>query len=486
MAYIGKTNWQNNEIVEASDMNRIEQGVADNDTGLTSHKDNTSNPHQTTKAQVGLGNVPNVSTNDQTPTFTEAAILENIVSGDKLSILFGKLMKWFSRFGTAAWEAASSFAAAVHTHVKADITDFPATMTPSAHKSTHATGGDDALSPVDIGALALSGGTLTGALTLAGDPTSALHAATKQYVDATANAAVSDARSESLLRDLKIMLNLALGMPDTGVDAWADLLSDWNQVNVTVSDGNRTISTGGLQRVLTVAVSSSNEYMQNWGNNNGLYNKVAQTFTITSSGLDSVKVYLAKYGSPTDTVTMKITAVSGDIPTTTLYNATAAVNVTSSSGAEYTFNFDNVALEKNTTYAFVLERTGAQDSSNYYKCGMKDFNPYANGKMVRWGSSDGWNALDANDMYFYAYKNDVNIVWNAKTATEALSYAAICADKTLGTGSIRYYLSDDGSTWTEITALDTLQAVNFEGTSVYLRVVITGDAALNGIAWGGY
>jgi hypothetical protein len=35
MAYIGKTNWQNNEIVEASDLNRIEQGVADNDTGLT-------------------------------------------------------------------------------------------------------------------------------------------------------------------------------------------------------------------------------------------------------------------------------------------------------------------------------------------------------------------------------------------------------------------------------------------------------------------
>ena len=27
MAYIGKTNWQNNEIVEASDMNRIEQGI---------------------------------------------------------------------------------------------------------------------------------------------------------------------------------------------------------------------------------------------------------------------------------------------------------------------------------------------------------------------------------------------------------------------------------------------------------------------------
>ena len=39
MAYIGKTNWQNNEIVEASDMNRIEQGITDNDTALQNKVD---------------------------------------------------------------------------------------------------------------------------------------------------------------------------------------------------------------------------------------------------------------------------------------------------------------------------------------------------------------------------------------------------------------------------------------------------------------
>lgn len=37
------------------------------------------------------------------------------------------------------------------------------------------------------GYLALAGGTMSGALTLAGDPTNPLHAATKQYVDAVAN-----------------------------------------------------------------------------------------------------------------------------------------------------------------------------------------------------------------------------------------------------------------------------------------------------------
>lgn len=38
MAYSGKTNWTNNEIVEAVDMNRIEQGITTNDVGLTAYK----------------------------------------------------------------------------------------------------------------------------------------------------------------------------------------------------------------------------------------------------------------------------------------------------------------------------------------------------------------------------------------------------------------------------------------------------------------
>ena len=75
MAYTGKTNWQNNEIVEAADMNRIEQGVTDNDTGLTVHKNNTSNPHQTTKSQVELGNVDNTSdVNKPVSTAQQAAL----------------------------------------------------------------------------------------------------------------------------------------------------------------------------------------------------------------------------------------------------------------------------------------------------------------------------------------------------------------------------------------------------------------------------
>ena len=55
------------------------------------------------KTKVGLDNVPNVATNDQTPTFTEASTRANIVSGEKLSTLFGKIKKFFADLKTVAF-----------------------------------------------------------------------------------------------------------------------------------------------------------------------------------------------------------------------------------------------------------------------------------------------------------------------------------------------------------------------------------------------
>lgn len=60
---------------------------------LDSHANNILNPHNVTKKQVGLENVPNVKTNDQTPTFTEAAERANIESGEKITTIFGKIKK---------------------------------------------------------------------------------------------------------------------------------------------------------------------------------------------------------------------------------------------------------------------------------------------------------------------------------------------------------------------------------------------------------
>lgn len=51
------------------------------------------NPHKVTAKQVGLDKVPNVATNDQTPTWTMAGTLTALASGEKLSVALGKLAK---------------------------------------------------------------------------------------------------------------------------------------------------------------------------------------------------------------------------------------------------------------------------------------------------------------------------------------------------------------------------------------------------------
>lgn len=46
-----------------------------------------------TKETIGLGNVPNVATNDQTPTFSVAQTLATIISGEKFTVMLGKIAK---------------------------------------------------------------------------------------------------------------------------------------------------------------------------------------------------------------------------------------------------------------------------------------------------------------------------------------------------------------------------------------------------------
>lgn len=60
---------------------------------LGQHTNNKENPHGVTKGQVGLGNVPNVATNDQTPTYTVPSADAELSSGEKLSVAFGKIAK---------------------------------------------------------------------------------------------------------------------------------------------------------------------------------------------------------------------------------------------------------------------------------------------------------------------------------------------------------------------------------------------------------
>lgn len=94
------------------------------------HVKDGSNPHKVTAEQVGLGNVDNEAASDLTPDFTEASVRENIASGEKMSVLMGKIKKFFSDISahfsatnphgiTPAMIGASSSS---HTHAASDIT----------------------------------------------------------------------------------------------------------------------------------------------------------------------------------------------------------------------------------------------------------------------------------------------------------------------------------------------------------------------------
>ena len=81
---------------------------------LTEHTTNTSNPHKVSKFQVGLGNVPNVTPENQQPVFSNTygtitvtssvdtagftlkkTSFANIKSGEKMSVILGKIRTAF-------------------------------------------------------------------------------------------------------------------------------------------------------------------------------------------------------------------------------------------------------------------------------------------------------------------------------------------------------------------------------------------------------
>lgn len=90
--------FNNNMDVLDAKMKEIED-KADPET-LQGHIGNKENPHEVTKSQVGLGNVPNVSTNNQTPTYTVPDTESELESGEKLSVAFGKVAKAVKSFIT--------------------------------------------------------------------------------------------------------------------------------------------------------------------------------------------------------------------------------------------------------------------------------------------------------------------------------------------------------------------------------------------------
>lgn len=98
---------------------------------------------------------------DLTLNFTEAEQKANITTGEKLSVIAGKIAKWFSLFGAAAWlgvgSSENTVAAGKHAaqHKTGGMDALAASDIGAAantHASNHKAGGVDAIAPADIGA----------------------------------------------------------------------------------------------------------------------------------------------------------------------------------------------------------------------------------------------------------------------------------------------------------------------------------------------
>ena len=103
----------NNLASEITRAKAAEKSIGD---AVNTHISNKSNPHGVTKSQVGLGSVPNVATNDQVPTFTQATTLDNLTSGEKLTVMLGKIAKAIEDFITHKADAVQHITATERTN----------------------------------------------------------------------------------------------------------------------------------------------------------------------------------------------------------------------------------------------------------------------------------------------------------------------------------------------------------------------------------
>ena len=151
-SWTGSTNWQVYKLSEGgsggggtSNYNDLTNKPSINGVTLSGNK--TTSDLGIDKTAVGLGNVPNVSTNDQEPTFTEASTRNNIASGEKLSVILGKVQKFFNDLKTVAFSGSYTDlsdkptipAAQVNSDWNAssgvaEILNKPSSYTPSSHK----------------------------------------------------------------------------------------------------------------------------------------------------------------------------------------------------------------------------------------------------------------------------------------------------------------------------------------------------------------
>lgn len=145
-----------------------------------------------------------------TATFTAPSARENIKTGEKLSVIMGKIAKWFSSLGTLAFKssvAKSDLAADVQTSLgKADTV--PTKVSELTNDANYITAdqapvqsvnnktGTVSLTASDVGAVSKTGDTMTGDLTVGSASLQTNGYVTGTWLRTTANIASSSAASK--------------------------------------------------------------------------------------------------------------------------------------------------------------------------------------------------------------------------------------------------------------------------------------------------
>lgn len=121
----------------------------------------------------------------------------------------------------------------------------------------------------------------------------------------------------------------------------------------------------------TGTATAGNETIVYGGTGSNTFIRTAMRFVATGTTVSGITLRLLKVGAPSDNIRVAVYSESGSSPNAVITNGTSdniagsSVNITWTDHS-FTFSVDPTTVV-GTAYWIVIERTGARDTSNYYK-----------------------------------------------------------------------------------------------------------------------
>lgn len=283
---------------------------------------------------------------------------------------------------------------------------------------------------------------------------------------------------------LRLKLNDdAVNLPN----AWSDTFGDSSKINAGASSGY-TVSEGKL-----IVANTSYTQQQLTDNAGGTldttYTKETQSFQVsTTSPIDKIKIK-GETGSTTIVVNVRLETDNSGKPSGTLCGTnTKKDNVTIAANTVYEITLDaQFTPTVSTTYWIVVEYVSggaggaiARNSAGGYALGSSSY--YTVG---------AWTNLSGVDLYFGVSQiNPVltaTVIWNAVSSEGTMTKAVFEDIRNINSGTIQWYISRDGGTTYTACTLDTLTDISSQpsGTSIVAKLVMTGNAELLSMSYGG-